>query len=130
MKPFEIKLSEALWKNNGVVRVLEQYLEANGVPSLPRFKVVTCMVEAVSNVVCHTDVRLNEISLSVWCEQGRVYMELSDPSRCADFAWPIQQPNVLDQRGRGLWIIHNWMNAVSHVVCEKGSRLRMELIFP
>nr|WP_238401035.1 ATP-binding protein [Alloalcanivorax marinus] len=118
-----------LWRNHGVVRALERYLEANGVPELARFKVVTCMVEAVANVVCHTEVGLRDITLTVCCEAGKVSLELTDPSHVSDFTWPIQQPGALDQRGRGLWIIHNWMNAVSHVVCEQGSRLRMELIF-
>ena len=128
MHRFHLRLSEILWRNHGVVRALERYLEANDVPELARFKVITCMVEAVSNVVCHTDVPLNEITLVAECEDGKVCLEVADPSHVFDVSWSVNEPDAQDQRGRGLWIIHNWMNAVSHVVCAQGTRLRMELV--
>ena len=127
MKPLICKLNEQVWTSSVLATRIEAYLESAAVPSLERFKVITCIMEALGNVFCHTDCPEEQVILFINRDAQRLAIEITDQAKTTTITWPDECPDIEGERGRGLWIIRNWMDTAEYVPSEKGNRLYLEL---
>ncbi|MBW8185242.1 ATP-binding protein [Shewanella nanhaiensis] len=128
MNSLKLNLSHCVWNSNLLCKELEQFLEQNSVQSQQKFKVITCVMEALSNVLEHTNSQIEEIIVILHCNNDRITVDLLDNSPYTPLDEQISCPSPLSLSGRGLWIMQNWMDQVRYQSSVAGTHLRLSLL--
>ncbi|MGL5669537.1 MAG: ATP-binding protein [Shewanella sp.] len=128
MNSLQFNLTHDQWSQQPFCSELEQFMLMQNVHERQRFKVITCILEAVSNVINHTEDSREPIVLIVHCNHDRIIVDLLDRSPMVPKVSFDQCPDQLSEHGRGLWIMYNWMDAVRFQTTVLGSHLRLTLL--
>lgn len=128
MNSLQLNLNQSLWEQNQLFQELEQFLLQNHVHPKQRFKLITCVLEAVGNVVRHGACPLEKVILIVHCNHDSLTVDLLDPSFTPELAMPQNCPSRDGETGRGLWILYNWMDKVRFQHAINGTHLRLSLL--
>lgn len=128
MNSIQLNLSEQIWSNKQLCDELEKFLQQNGVRTQQRFKLITCILEALSNVLEHTSSQLEEVVVIVHCDQQLITVDLLDNSPYLAIEGQIKCPSPLSLSGRGLWIIQSWMDQMRFQASVAGTHLRLSLL--
>ncbi|NRD74662.1 ATP-binding protein [Shewanella sp. VB17] len=128
MNSIKLTMSHSFWDNNLLCIEIEQFLEQNRVHSQQKFKIITCVLEALSNVLEHTDSQLEEIIIILNCNSDRVTIDLLDNSPYTPLEGQVVCPSPLSLSGRGLWIMQSWMDQVRCQTSVAGTHLRLSLL--
>ncbi|QFU23409.1 ATP-binding protein [Shewanella eurypsychrophilus] len=128
MNSIQLNLSEKIWTSKMLCAELENFLQHNRVRTQQRFKVITCILEALSNVLEHTDSQLEEVVVIIHCNQDIITIDLLDNSPYTDIDDQVSCPSPLSLSGRGLWIIQNWMDQMRFQASVAGTHLRLSLL--
>lgn len=128
MNSIQLNLSQKVWSSKLLCSEFEQFLQQNSVPTQQRFKVITCILEALSNVLQHTDSRLEQIVVILHCDQDIITIDLLDNSPYTPIDNQVDCPSPFSLSGRGLWIIQNWMDQMKFQNSVAGTHLRLSLL--
>ncbi|EDQ01533.1 conserved protein of unknown function, might belong to anti-sigma regulatory factor, serine/threonine protein kinase [Shewanella benthica] len=128
MNSIQLNLSQKIWSSKLLCAEFEQFLQQNNVPTQQRFKVITCILEALSNVLEHTDSRLEQIVVILHCDQELIIIDLLDNSPYTPIDNQVDCPSPFSLSGRGLWIIQNWMDQMRFQSSVAGTHLRLSLL--
>ena len=128
MNSIQLNLSQKIWSSKLLCSELEQFLQQNSVHTQQRFKVITCILEALSNVLEHTDSRLEQIVVILHCDQEIITIDLLDNSPYTPIDDQVDCPSPFSLSGRGLWIIQNWMDQMRFQASVAGTHLRLSLL--
>jgi len=128
MNSIQLNLSQSVWNSNLLCQELEQFLQQNRVHIQQRFKVITCVLEALSNVLEHTDNQCEDIVIIMHCNPDRITIDLLDNAPYRHIGAQIECPSPFSISGRGLWIIQNWMDQVRFQASVAGTHLRLSLL--
>ncbi len=128
MNSIQLNLSQKIWSSKLLCSELEQFLQQNSVCTQQRFKVITCILEALSNVLQHTDSRLEEVVVIIHCDLEVITIDLLDNSPYEPISDQIECPSPFSLSGRGLWIIQNWMDQMKFQASVAGTHLRLSLL--
>lgn len=128
MNSLQLNLNQHLWDQNQLLQELEQFLLQNDVNPRQRFKLITCVLEAVGNVLSHGTSQMEKVVLIVHCNHDALTVDLLDPSFTPELAMPDNCPSRDSETGRGLWILHNWMDKVRFQHAINGTHLRLSLL--
>ena len=128
MNSIQLNLSQKIWSSKLLCDEFEQFLQQNSVPTQQRFKVITCILEALSNVLQHTDSRLEQIVVILHCDQEIITIDLLDNSPYTPIDNQVDCPSPFSLSGRGLWIIQNWMDQMRFQNSVAGTHLRLSLL--
>ncbi|WP_299791109.1 ATP-binding protein [uncultured Shewanella sp.] len=128
MNSIQLNLSQSVWSSNLLCQELEQFLQQNSVQIQQRFKVITCILEALSNVLEHTDNQVEDIVIIMHCNQDRITVDLLDKAPYLPMGDQVECPSPFSISGRGLWIIQNWMDQVRYQASVAGTHLRLSLL--
>ncbi len=107
---------------------IDQFLEQNNVSSQQKFKVITCVMEALGNVIEHTTCQLEDIIIILHCNSDRITIDLLDNSPFTPLNEEATCPSPLSLSGRGLWIIQQWMDQVKFQSSAAGTHLKLCLL--
>lgn len=128
MNSIQLNLSQKVWSSKLLCAEFELFLQQNSVPTQQRFKVITCILEALSNVLEHTDSRLEQIVVILHCDQEIITIDLLDNSPYTPIDNQVDCPSPFSLSGRGLWIIQNWMDQMKFQNSVAGTHLRLSLL--
>lgn len=128
MNSIKLNVSQNVLSSHLLCIELEQFLAQNSVQSQQRFKVITCVLEALSNVLEHTNSQLEEIIIILHCDHDRITIDLLDNSPFIPLNEAASCPSPLSLSGRGLWIIQHWMDHVKFQSSVAGTHLRLSLL--
>ncbi|NRB22203.1 ATP-binding protein [Shewanella sp.] len=128
MNSIQLNLSQKVWSSKLLCAEFELFLQQNSVPTQQRFKVITCILEALSNVLQHTDSRLEQIVVILHCDQEIITIDLLDNSPYTPIDNQVDCPSPFSLSGRGLWIIQNWMDQMKFQNSVAGTHLRLSLL--
>ncbi|AQS38806.1 anti-sigma regulatory factor (Ser/Thr protein kinase) [Shewanella psychrophila] len=128
MNSIQLNLSQKIWSSKLLCAELEQFLQQNSVRTQQRFKVITCILEALSNVLEHTDSHLEQIVVILHCDQEIITIDLLDNSPYTPIDDQVDCPSPFSLSGRGLWIIQNWMDQMRFQASVAGTHLRLSLL--
>ncbi|WP_298775753.1 ATP-binding protein [uncultured Shewanella sp.] len=92
-----------------------------------KFKVVTCIMEVLANLIEHKDDSLKEIILIIHCDTSEIIIDILDDAHFTLLTIPDTCPSVNETSGRGLWILRQWMDSVSFQPTISGTHLRLTL---
>ncbi|WP_028771794.1 ATP-binding protein [Shewanella waksmanii] len=127
MNSLQFNLSQSAIHSQHFCTELDQFLLQNSIIAGQRFKIVTCILEAVANIAQHSQVDLAQVSLIIRCERDKVTIDLLDNSPFIEPQKPSCPP-PLSLTGRGLWIMQNWMDQVRVQASVAGTHLRLSLL--
>ncbi|BAJ01482.1 ATP-binding protein [Shewanella violacea] len=128
MNSMQLNLSQKIWSSKLLCAELELFLQQNSVLTQQRFKIITCILEALSNVLEHTDSRLEEVVVILHCNQEVITIDLLDNSPYTPIDDQVDCPSPFSISGRGLWIIQNWMDQMKFQASVAGTHLRLSLL--
>ncbi|MDO6619576.1 MULTISPECIES: ATP-binding protein [unclassified Shewanella] len=106
---------------------LEQFLISNKVEPLQRFKLISCALEATNNVQQHSADDAEDIKLLLQKNDNKLIIDILDNSNFTPLAPPSTCPNKHKANGRGLWIMHQWMDQVQQQATVLGTHLRLSI---
>ncbi|MGM8892110.1 ATP-binding protein, partial [Psychrobacter sp. 1Y1] len=112
MNSLQFNLNSNIMTTHSISREMEQFLLQNQVSDTKRFKVITCVLEAVSNVFMHASPELDSMIIVLHCDEHKITIDLLDDSTQQTLEAPKTCPPAESLSGRGLWIINNWMDSV------------------
>ncbi|WP_394200891.1 ATP-binding protein [Shewanella waksmanii] len=127
MNSLQFNVTQSVLNDPHFCTQLDQFLLQNSVMGSQRFKIVTCILEAVANIQQHSQHSLEQVSLILRCERDKVTIDLLDNNPHK----PLQTPHcppAFSPSGRGLWIMQNWMDQVRYQGTVAGSHLRLSLL--
>lgn len=127
MNSLQINLNKALLAKHSLCLEIDQFMLQNQISTSQRFKIVTCVLEAVANVINHSNSRSNEMILILHSGDDKVVIDLLDNSALQNNQAPKQCPNTAAESGRGLWIMHSWMDNVRVQESLAGTHLQLSL---
>ncbi|ACJ28394.1 hypothetical protein swp_1614 [Shewanella piezotolerans WP3] len=127
MNSLQINLNKTLLAKHSLCLEVDQFMLQNQISSSQRFKVITCILEAVANVINHSASSSKEIILILHSGDNKVIVDLLDNSPLHGNKSPLQCPDTNEQSGRGLWIMHNWMDSVRVQESVAGTHLQLSL---
>ncbi len=128
MNSLQLKLSKQVWQSASFCPEIEHFMALNKINNKQRFKVTTCILEAVGNIIAHGRSNLDDIIIILSCHHDRVTIDLLDNSPLAVLSPPKTSPQPDAISGRGLWILHNWMDKVRYQASVQGTHLRLSLL--
>jgi serine/threonine-protein kinase RsbW len=128
MNSIKITLSQCILNDNLLCIELEQFLEQHNVKPEQKFKVITCVMEALGNVLDHTNSQLEDIILILHCNSDKITIDLLDNSPFTPINEEATCPSPLSLSGRGLWIMQHWMDQVKFQSSAAGTHLRLSLL--
>ncbi|MGS0728080.1 ATP-binding protein, partial [Shewanella sp. 0m-11] len=68
MNSLQFNLNSNIMTTHSISREMEQFLLQNQVSDTKRFKVITCVLEAVSNVFMHASPELDSMIIVLHCD--------------------------------------------------------------
>jgi serine/threonine-protein kinase RsbW len=106
---------------------LERYFAATGLAGRDAARLLLCADEALVNAVAHAP--QTPVLVAAWVRDERVVLEVSDEGPGFDVgqAGRCELPDLNAEHGRGLYIIHHFMDRVRIDSCGSGTVVRMEL---
>ncbi|WP_333481915.1 ATP-binding protein [Shewanella sp. MTB7] len=128
MNSIKLNVSQHVLNSNLLCTEFERFLAQNNVHPQQRFKVITCVLEALSNVLEHTNSQLEEIIIILHCNSDLITIDLMDNSPFISLNEEVSCPPPLSLSGRGLWIIQHWMDLVRFQSSVAGTHLRLSLL--
>lgn len=127
MNSLQINLNKALLAKHSLCLEVDQFMLQNQISTSQRFKIVTCVLEAVANVINHSNSSSKEMILILHSGDDKVVIDLLDNSELQNNQAPKQCPNTATESGRGLWIMHSWMDNVRVQESVAGTHLQLSL---
>ena len=127
MNSLQINLNKALLAKHSLCLEIDQFMLQNQISSSQRFKIITCVLEAVANVINHSNSNSKEVILILHSGDNKVVIDLLDNSKLHHNQAPQQCPNIVTESGRGLWIMHSWMDNVRVQESVAGTHLQLSL---
>ncbi|WOT06350.1 ATP-binding protein [Shewanella youngdeokensis] len=127
MNSLQIKLNNTVLAEQSLCQQIEQFMLYNSISSSHRFKIVTCVLEAVANVMQHTNDKDAEMILILHNRDNKVIIDLLDNSPLHNSQTPDKCPDIYCESGRGLWIMENWMDSVKVKQSATGTHLQLSL---
>ncbi|MCL1049532.1 ATP-binding protein [Shewanella abyssi] len=127
MNSLQINLNKAILAKHSLCLEIEQFMLQNHINSSQRFKIITCVLEAVANVMNHTNNGSADMTLILHCRDNKLIVDLLDNSALHSSKAPLQCPDADTQSGRGLWIMHSWMDNVRVQQSVAGTHLQLSL---
>ncbi|WP_299810800.1 ATP-binding protein [uncultured Shewanella sp.] len=127
MNSLQFNLDRKIMAKHSISREIEQFMLQNQVSDTKRFKVITCVLEAISNVFTHATPKLNSLIIILHCDHQQVVIDLLDSSRMQAIKAPTDCPHAKATSGRGLWIINSWMDNVRLQETVAGTHLQFSL---
>ncbi|QQX81835.1 ATP-binding protein [Shewanella sp. KX20019] len=127
MNSLQINLNKTILAKHSLCLEIEQFMLQNHISSSQRFKIVTCVLEAVANVMSHTDNSSANMTLILHYRDRKLIVDLLDNSALHSNQVPQQCPDANTQSGRGLWIMHSWMDNVRVQESVAGTHLQLSL---
>ncbi|GIU17382.1 hypothetical protein TUM4261_36920 [Shewanella sp. c952] len=127
MNSLQINLNSAILAKHSLCLEIDQFMLQNQISSSQRFKIITCVLEAVANVINHGNNSAKEMVLILHSGDNKVVIDLLDNSKLHDSQAPQQCPNIVTESGRGLWIMHSWMDNVRVQESVAGTHLQLSL---
>ena len=127
MNSLQINLNQNVLAKHSLCLEIDQFMLQNQISTSQRFKIVTCVLEAVANVLNHATGSKQEVILILHCTDKKVVIDLLDNSKkhCSQ---PAQRcPDTDAESGRGLWIMHSWMDNVRIQESVAGTHLQLSL---
>ncbi|WP_144209652.1 ATP-binding protein [Shewanella donghaensis] len=106
---------------------LEQFLSRNGLSSLQRFKLITCILEATNNVKQHCSEVADDVTVMLQYKNSHIIIDILDNSEFTSLPAPKVCPDNSTANGRGLWIMHQWMDQVQQQATVLGTHLRLSM---
>ncbi|AEG09448.1 ATP-binding protein [Shewanella sp. SP2S2-4] len=128
MNSLQLKLTQEQWRIQQFCPELEQFMLLQNVHERQRFKVIICVLEAINNILDHTEAGLEQIVLIMHCNDDRIIVDLLDHSTVLPKIEPHHCPEQMNEHGRGLWIMYNWMDEVRFQPTVLGTHLRLILL--
>ncbi|ABV86756.1 ATP-binding protein [Shewanella pealeana] len=127
MNSLQFNLDRNIMAKHSISREIEQFMLQNQVSDTKRFKVITCVLEAVSNVFTHAAPKLNSLIIILHCDHQQIVIDLLDNSPMQPQTAPTDCPPANATSGRGLWIINNWMDRVRIQETVAGTHLQFSI---
>lgn len=127
MNSLQFNLDRNIMAKHSISREIEQFMLQNQVSDTKRFKVITCVLEAVSNVFSHAAPKLNSLIIILHCDHHQVVIDLLDNSPMQPLTAPTDCPPAKSTSGRGLWIINSWMDSVRIQETVAGTHLQFSI---
>ncbi|MCL1057908.1 ATP-binding protein [Shewanella gelidimarina] len=127
MNSIQINLNKSVLAKHSLCLEIEQFMLQNQISSSQRFKIVTCVLEAVANVMNHANNGSADMTLILHNRDNKVIVDLLDHSVLHSSKAPQQCPDTDAQSGRGLWIMHSWMDNVRVQESVAGTHLQLSL---
>ncbi|PKG56610.1 ATP-binding protein [Shewanella sp. Choline-02u-19] len=127
MNSIQINLNKSVLAKHSLCLEIEQFMLQNHISSSQRFKIVTCVLEAVANVMDHANNGSADMTLILHNRDNKVIVDLLDHSTLHCSKAPQQCPDTDAQSGRGLWIMHSWMDNVRVQKSVAGTHLQLSL---
>jgi serine/threonine-protein kinase RsbW len=128
MNSLQLNLTPQIIEQQQFCIELEQFMLNNQVCDKQRFKVITCTLEGVNNILQHTSCDAANITLLMHCNTDSVIVDLLDNALYTELPALIDCPDQNEEQGRGLWIMYSWMDQVWNQPTVLGSHLRMSLL--
>ena len=88
MNTLQLKLSQEIWHSASFCPEIEHFMALNNIPSKQRFKILTCILEAIGNIVAHANSDSNNVIVILSCRDDRVTIDLLDNSPLVQMAPP------------------------------------------
>ena len=128
MNSIKLNVTQSMLDDNILCLEIDQFLEQNNVSSQQKFKVITCVMEALGNVIEHTTCQLEDIIIILHCNSNMITIDLLDNSPFPPLNEEAACPSPLSLSGRGLWIIQQWMDQVKFQSSATGTHLKLSLL--
>lgn len=128
MNSLQLNLTENMIIQANFCSQLEQFMIQHQVSERQRFKIITCAMEGLNNIIEHTSSQASDITLLLHCDQERIVVDLLDKSDFIPITTPSDCPDKEQESGRGMWIMYNWMDQVLSQQTVLGSHLRLSLL--
>lgn len=125
MNTLQLELSKEVWHSASFCPEIEHFMALNNVQSKQRFKIITCILEAVGNILAHGNTDIDKIIIIIGCHHDRVTIDLLDNSPLVPINTPDACPQPEAISGRGLWILQSWMDQVRYQASVQGTHLRL-----
>ncbi|WP_299009826.1 ATP-binding protein [uncultured Shewanella sp.] len=91
------------------------------------FRIITCIMEVLANLIEHTDDSLKKVILIIHCDTHEVIIDILDDANFTQLTIPDECPDNKETSGRGLWILRQWMDSVNYQPTVSGTHLRLTL---
>lgn len=91
------------------------------------FRIITCIMEVLANLIEHTDDSLKKVILIIHCDTNEIIIDILDDANFTQLTIPDECPDINETSGRGLWILRQWMDSVSYQPTVSGTHLRLSL---
>ncbi|MCG9730989.1 ATP-binding protein [Shewanella sp. Isolate13] len=127
MNSLQFNLNRNIFANHSISKEIEQFMLQNEVSDTKRFKVITCVLEAVSNIFTHAAPKINSLIIILHCDHQQIVIDLLDNSQMQPFTPPTDCPPAEAISGRGLWIIKSWMDNVRIQETVAGTHLQFSI---
>lgn len=127
MNSLQFNLNRSIMAKHSISREIEQFMLQNQVSDTKRFKVITCILEAVSNAFTHAEPQLNSLIIILHCDHQQIVIDLLDNSQMQALTPPTDCPPAKSTSGRGLWIINSWMDNVRIQESVAGTHLQFSI---
>jgi len=128
MNSLQLNLNHQVIEQQQFCVELDQFMLNNAINDRQRFKVITCTLEGVNNILQHTQCNAANITLLMHCNADRIIVDLLDTAEYHSLPTPTDCPDINTENGRGLWIMYNWMDQVLNQPTVLGNHLRMSLL--
>ncbi len=128
MNSLTFTLTDKAWQQDLLCLELEQFMLQNSVLKQERFKVVTCILEALGNSIKHASSELSDITVILHCDHDKITVDLLDKRPPHKANGEPNCPQPMAGSGRGLWIMNSWMDQVRFQPSVQGSHLRLSLL--
>ena len=128
MNSLQLNLSQQVIEQQQFCIEIDQFMLSNAINERQRFKVITCTLEGVNNILQHTQCDAANITLLMHCNADRIIVDLLDTATYRPLPTPTDCPDKNTENGRGLWIMYNWMDQVLNQPTVLGNHLRMSLL--
>lgn len=125
MNHLQINLTRSILKNVDFCNEVEQFLTLQNIANPQRFKIVTCILEAVGNLLQHASTGVDSAILMIHCQPDRVVVDLLDSTTLNSVPQAPSQLQIDKESGRGLWILEHWMDQVRFQPTAAGTHLRL-----
>ncbi|MGS0682943.1 ATP-binding protein [Shewanella sp. 125m-7] len=125
MNSLQFTLNRNIMSKHSISKEIEQFMLQNQVSDTKRFKVITCILEAISNVFIHAKPKLGSMIIVLHCDEHKITVDLLDDSPLQILEAPKSCPPAESPSGRGLWIINNWMDSVRMQKTVAGTHLQL-----
>ncbi|WP_299490232.1 ATP-binding protein [uncultured Shewanella sp.] len=126
MLNFQINLDKSNINQSKVCNDVDNFLKSH-ITQQQRFKVITCIMEVLANLIMHTDDSLNKVIIIIHCDIDNIVIDILDDANFTLLKAPDDCPEADQLSGRGLWILEQWMDEVSFQPTVSGTHLRLSL---